>query len=109
MKATTNKKTLNAMLKEKNAALEVIAAYSEYRKKYNTEHPDNKVVESKCIIKEIIALHKKGKSKQQIIELGYNKNTVRRNVALFEKGLKKETTIIKQYLVEEEEESEDDE
>ncbi len=90
-KTKTNEKEL-AILKAKRD--EAVAAYSKYAKEYNKEHN----ILGRTIIKEIIALHKKGVSNPDIIKKGYNKNTVMNNVRLFIKGKRVGKTIVAKYL-----------
>lgn len=87
----TNKEELEILMLQKNAADK---AFFEYRSLYNKQHN----VKGRNVIKDIIALHKKGKSNKEIVELGYNKNTVNRHVTLFKKGKKVERTIVKKYF-----------
>lgn len=99
---TTNTEEL-ATLKEK--FLKASGAYHKYLAKYNKEHKTGRTV-----IKEIIELHKKGLTNQEIIAKGYNKHTVYSQVRLFKKGSRTEKTIVAQYLpidVEELEEGDD--
>lgn len=93
----TTKTHLKELKAKKDAADK---AYFEYRKQYNTEHG----ITGRSTIKEIINLYKELTKKgvenpiAEIIAKGYNKNTVRRQVGLFVKKKKVETTVVKQYL-----------
>ena len=87
----TSKKELNAL---EAAHLAASAEFQAYRKLYNKQNS----VQGGTKIAEIIVLHKDGKSNKEIVLAGYNKNTVNRQVNLYTKGLKKEKTIISQYL-----------
>lgn len=90
---TTTKAEMDKLLAEKRALDAKVAAY---KKLFRAQHN----ITGRNIIKEIIELHKKGLTKQQIIEKGYNKGTVQRQVTLFVKGKKQEKTTIRQYLTE---------
>lgn len=113
-----NKTTKTELQKLQDAAAEgqlAILKFREYRRTYNEEH---NISGKTTIIKEIIALAKKGMKNAEIIAKGYNKNTVNRQVGLWKKGKKVEKTIVSQWLKKEkkgkkkneesEEEEEDD-
>ncbi len=65
-----------------------------YRKVYFKEHN----IETGTIIKEIVALCKKGLTNKEIADKGYNRGTVNRFVKLYKKGKRVESTLVKQYL-----------
>lgn len=90
-KKTTTAKQL-AILREAKFAAD--KAFSDYRKLYNEEHE----VEGGSLIKEIIALHREGKSNAEIVDAGYNKNTVSRQVSLYKKGIRVEKTTVSVFL-----------
>lgn len=87
----TNKDELELLMLQKSAADK---AFFEYRALYNRQHN----VKGRDMIKDIIAMHKKGKTNKEIVEAGYNKNTVNRQVTLFKKGTKVEKTIVRKYF-----------
>lgn len=89
--AKTTKKQLEQLRLNK---LEADKAYFLYRKAYIKEHPE----ERSTLIKDIIDLHKQGKTNKEIVEMGYNKNTVGRQICLYKKGKKTERTTVRQYL-----------
>ena len=91
-KITTSKQEFDELLKEKKA---LDAKVSAYKKLFRSEHN----ITGRNVIKEIIELHKKGLTKAEIVEKGYNKGTVQRQIMLFIKGKKQEKTTIRQYLV----------
>ena len=88
---TTSKSELEQLLAEKRALDAKVAAYN---KLYRAEHN----ITGRNKIKEIIELHKKGLSKKEIVEKGYNKGTVQRQIMLFTKGKRVEKTTILKYL-----------
>ena len=85
------KEMLEALRAAKN---EAVITYSKYLKEYNKEHG----VEGRNLIQEIIELHKSGVPKAEIIERGYNKNTVQHQIYLFEKGKRVQKTTISKFL-----------
>lgn len=87
----TTKKALEILQKKMD---EVVLEYRKYLKEYNKEHD----VESGNKIKEIIELHRQGVSKQEIVNNGYNKFTVRDQIRLFEKGKRVTKTTIAKFL-----------
>lgn len=97
----TSKKELLQLEEKANKAKQVLADYRAYLKQYRTEH--KLPFEKGTLIKEIITLHKKGYKNAEIVAEGYNKNTVSKFVAQFKKGQKIEKTVVKKYLVEEDE------
>ena len=90
-KKTTTAKQL-AILREAKFAADKV--FSDYRKLYNEEHE----VEGGSLIKEIIALHREGRSNAEIVDAGYNKNTVSRQVSLYKKGIRSEKTTVSVFL-----------
>ena len=88
---TTSREELEQLLAEKRV---LDAKVSAYNKLFRAEHN----LTGRTKIKEIIALHKSGLTNKEIIDKGYNKGTVQRQVMLYTKGKKVEKTTIKQYL-----------
>lgn len=87
----TTKEKLDELLAKKKALDLKVSAY---QKQYNLDHN----ITGRNKIKEIIELHLQGLTNNQIIEKGYNKGTVGRQVGLFKKGKKMESTTIKKFL-----------
>ncbi len=87
----TSAKKLAELKEAKEAA---IKEYNAYLKLYNEQHG----LKGGTIIKEIIALAKKGKTNREIIDLGYNKSTVNQQVGLFRKGKRVAKTVVAKYL-----------
>lgn len=87
----TTKKELDRLQAEKAAADK---AFFEYRTSYNKQHN----VKPGNVINEIIDLYRAGASNKEIVEAGYNKNTVNRQVNFFKKGIEKEATTIAKML-----------
>lgn len=95
-KKVTEIKTTQKGLQELTAIkAEADKAFFKYRALYNKQHN----VEVGTMIREIIDLHISGCDNKEIIEKGYNKNTVNRQVFLYKKGIKKETTIVNKFLL----------
>lgn len=69
-------------------------AYFKYKKAYNEEHN----IKAGNLIADIIALHKKGVPNKEIVEMGYNKNTVSKEITLYKKGKKSVKTTVRKFL-----------
>lgn len=91
MKTKTNVKQLAELKQAMDAA---ILAYNQYNKEYKVEHN----IKGRNKIREIIQLHKEGLDNKQIIEKGYNKNTVNEQIRLYKKGKRTVKTVVNQYL-----------
>jgi len=88
----TNDNELEKLMLLKQAADKAFYAYKAlYNKQHNVKGGD--------LIKEIITLHKKGKTNLEIIEMGYNKHTVSKQISLFKKGVKVEKTTVRQFFI----------
>lgn len=88
---TTTKSQLDILKADK---IKADKAYSDYLKLYKKEND----IKGRTVIQEIVALHKKGKSNKEIIELGYNKGTVSTQIRLYTKGKRMSKTTVAQYL-----------
>lgn len=86
----TNKKKLALLKQERDTA---VKAYNEYLGEFNKEHGTGRT-----LIKEIIDLHKQGKTNKEIVAEGYNKHTVSGHVSMYKKGMISQKTIVAKYL-----------
>jgi hypothetical protein len=95
----TTKEKVTPISKEELVALKAkkdnaVKSYNKALKQYNTENG----LKGRTIIQEIIALHKKKKTNEEIIAMGYNKHTVNTNVRLYTKGKRVAKTVVSKFL-----------